>query len=49
MRRVIEQGGLTLDGEKIDSVQHLVTVERLRQPEGILLRKGKKGYHILKL
>ncbi len=49
VRRVIEQGGLTLDGEKIDSVQHLVTVERLRQPEGILLRKGKKGYHILKL
>ena len=42
-RRAIEQGGVTLDGEKITDVK--ARVQRDAIPEdGVLLRKGKKQY-----
>jgi len=43
-RRLIEQGGLTLNGEKVTDAKRVVTQDDL---EGgyILLRKGKKVYH----
>jgi len=42
-RRLIQQGGLTIDGVKIDSIDYCITLEQLE--EGIKMRKGKKTYH----
>ncbi len=48
-RRMIEQGGLTLDGNKVESLQSTVALTDLERPDGILVKKGKKGYHTIKL
>ena len=42
-RRAIEQGGVSIDGEKVTDVKAVVEVERLRG-DGILLKKGKKNF-----
>lgn len=49
VRRMIEQGGLTLDGEKVEDPNLALDLDRLKSASGILLRKGKKGYHTLRL
>ena len=41
-RRAVQQGGVTLDGEKIDDIAASFTKEELA--EGRLLRRGKKSY-----
>ena len=48
-RRMIEQGGLAVDGEKVVSTQASLTLARLQGSEGVLVRRGKKLYHTLKL
>ena len=42
-RRTIEQGGLTVDGEKVASFAETLAKERVAQ--GVKMRKGKKVYH----
>ncbi len=42
-RRVIKQGGLTLNGEKVTDEQLYLDAELLR--EGIKIKKGKKVFH----
>ena len=42
-RRAIEQGGVTLDGEKITDVKHIVKKENILS-EGSILRRGKKKF-----
>ena len=42
-RRTIEQGGVTLDGEKVASFAETIAKERLA--DGVKIRKGKKVYH----
>ena len=46
-RRAIEQGGVSIDGEKISDVK--ATVEEDRLAEGILLKKGKKNFRKITL
>ncbi len=46
-RRGIEQGGVSIDGEKISDVK--ATVEEDRLAEGILLKKGKKNFRKITL
>ncbi|MBR6027977.1 MAG: tyrosine--tRNA ligase [Clostridia bacterium] len=41
-RRQIQQGGVTVDGEKADSIEITVSADALR--EGVVIRKGKKAY-----
>ncbi len=41
-RRAVEQGGASIDGEKITDFKYIVDGEKLR--EGIVLRRGKKNY-----
>ena len=41
-RRAIEQGGVTLDGEKVTDVKALVTREQLKA--GVLVKRGKKSF-----
>lgn len=49
VRRMIEQGGLSLDGEKVEAHTFEVLTSRLRQADGIMVKKGKKSYHVLKI
>ena len=41
-RRAIEQGGVTVDGEKVTDVRALITKDQLAQ--GIVVRRGKKKF-----
>ncbi|MBQ7246712.1 MAG: tyrosine--tRNA ligase [Lachnospiraceae bacterium] len=41
-RRAVEQGGASVDGEKVTDFKYTVDGEKLR--EGIVLRRGKKNY-----
>ncbi len=42
-RRAIEQGGVTLDGEKVTDVKALVTKAQLEK--GVLIKRGKKSFN----
>ena len=41
-RRLVQQGGIALDGEKVEDPQQTVAAERLQQ--GVVIKKGKKIY-----
>ncbi|MDF1592788.1 MAG: tyrosine--tRNA ligase [Desulfobacterales bacterium] len=47
-RRLIEQGGAYVNGERLSSADHLVTLNDVVNSE-ILLRAGKKRFHKIKL
>ena len=42
-KRLIQQGGVSVDGEKIASIDHVVSADALK--EGAKIRKGKKIFH----
>ncbi len=42
-RRAIDQGGVSVDGEKITDVKATVTEQQLR--EGVLVKRGKKSFN----
>ena len=42
-RRAIEQGGVSIDGEKISDVRATVTKEQLEK--GVLIKRGKKSFN----
>ena len=44
-KRLIEQGGLYINEERIDSPQRLLTVKDLDSNGGMLLKAGKKKIH----
>ena len=46
-RRAIEQGGVTVDGEKVTDVRAVVTKEQLQ--EGVVVRRGKKKFMKFKM
>ena len=41
-RRAIEQGGVSVDGEKITDVRHAFTAEEIEK--GLLIKRGKKSF-----
>ena len=41
-RRAIEQGGVSIDGEKVSDVKATVTSEQLSA--GVLVKRGKKSF-----
>ncbi len=43
-RRLIQQGGLSIDGKKVSDVSYEVTADMLGG-DGIVVKKGKKVYH----
>jgi len=47
-RKTIQAGGLYIGDEKITDIDFRVTADML-DGEGLLIRKGKKSYHLLKL
>ncbi len=42
-RRALEQGGVTVDGEKVTDIKATVTKEKLT--EGVLIKRGKKSFN----
>jgi tyrosyl-tRNA synthetase len=42
-RRLIQQGGISIDETRIESIDHTVSGEQLKS--GVKIRKGKKTYH----
>lgn len=42
-KRLIEQGGISLNGEKVESIASFVTADQLK--ESVKIKKGKKIYH----
>lgn len=48
-RRLISQGGLTLDGEKITELSYTMSRSSLEKSAGVLIRKGKKHYYRLRI
>ncbi|MCD7737998.1 MAG: tyrosine--tRNA ligase [Lachnospiraceae bacterium] len=42
-RRLITQGGVSVDGEKVTNIDTLITAEKLQ--DGIVVKKGKKIFH----
>ncbi|QXM07155.1 tyrosine--tRNA ligase [Crassaminicella indica] len=47
-RRLIQQGGIALDGKKITDIKHIVKEEDFKD-DTIMIKKGKKVYHQVKL
>ena len=43
-RRLVEQGGVELDGQKVTDVSAAVTADQLAG-EGVTIKKGKKVFH----
>jgi tyrosyl-tRNA synthetase len=48
-RRLLSQGGLTIDGEKISDLGYTIPRTALASSDGVLIRKGKKHYYRLKI
>ena len=48
-RRLLSQGGLTIDGEKISDLGYTIPRTTLASSDGVLIRKGKKHYYRLKI
>ena len=47
-RRLIKQNGISIDDEKVTSVDHVVNLEQFNDGK-ILIRKGKKTYHQIEI
>lgn len=47
-RRLIQQGGLVMAGEKVEDVSYQVPRSALESDDGLLLRKGKKHWYRLR-
>ena len=43
-RRAIEQGGVSIDGEKITDIRYTVSKESIPE-NGLVLKRGKKKFH----
>ena len=43
-RRLVEQGGVVIDDEKVTDGFALITAERLSS-DGVIIKKGKKVFH----
>ncbi len=48
-RRLVTQGGLLIEGEKISDIKYMLTESRFGEAGQCLLRKGKKHYYRLRI
>lgn len=48
-RRLIKQGGIYVSDERVDNMDLVITPEDFDDDKSLLLRKGKKMYHMVKL
>lgn len=47
-RRLVEQGGISIDDVKIEAIDKMVTLDDFKGNK-ILIRKGKKVYHQVRI
>ena len=47
-RRLVQGGGISVNNEKVNSIDHKITTADLQDGK-IIIRKGKKDYHAIKL
>ena len=48
-RRLIEQGGVSVNGEKAKDIKAIISEKDLSDEGVILLQKGKKAFHQVKI
>lgn len=48
-RRLVQQGGLAMDGKKVEDIGYVVPKTSLQGVEGCLIKKGKKHYYRLRI
>lgn len=48
-RRMVAAGGISLNKQKVDSTDARITAEDLLQNQYLLIQKGKKNYHLIKV
>ncbi len=48
-RRLIQQGGVTVNEEKIMDINRIFTCDDLDADGALIIKKGKKGYHQIKI
>ena len=48
-RRTVQQGGVSIDDKKINDIEQSFTTDNFNSDGGLLLRKGKKNYHLFKI
>lgn len=48
-RRWIQQGGLSIDGEKVEDINGRVALSLLQRQDGVLIKRGKKHYYRLRI
>ena len=48
-RRLVQQGGLSLNGEKVEDSRYEIPVTLLKAKDGLLVKKGKKHYYRLRI
>jgi tyrosyl-tRNA synthetase len=48
-RRLIQQGGIYIRDERIDDIYHKITKQDFDDNNQLLIRKGKKVYHLVNL
>ena len=47
--RTVEQGGLSLQGEKVTDPKMKITLENFDEEGKLLIQKGKKKFHMVEL
>jgi tyrosyl-tRNA synthetase len=47
-RRLIQQGGLSLDGKKVENMKHRVERHEIAGSDGLLIQKGRKHFYRLR-
>ena len=47
-RRLVEQGGISIDDVKVETIERKVTLDDFKDGK-IMIRKGKKVYHQLRI
>ena len=48
-RRLVQQGGVSVNGEKVSDISASFTSEDFNDDEVLLIKKGKKGFHQIKV
>lgn len=43
-RRNVQQGGVTVDGEKVTDPSAVIKADDIREKGGVMVRRGKKAY-----
>ncbi len=44
-RRLVQQGGVRINDEKVDTIEHTVTIDDFDTDSSLMIKKGKKVYH----